>query len=132
MKRRLLSVALFVSVFSLPCLPALALNVTLNDGGASFLTTAANDQVNAADQEVLNPPATPYLNSSSSASGATSSDADYSLTNSGFEIDIDQVRTLTLNSFGQAFGSVFFSVDENTNYVATGDYTAVDSDGRRI
>ncbi|MBW2361682.1 MAG: PEP-CTERM sorting domain-containing protein [Deltaproteobacteria bacterium] len=127
-----LSVALLVLLFSLPGLPASALSVTLNDGGSSYLTATADDQSGAASTESVIPVAVPYVYTSTNVDGGASSEADYNLYNTSFAIGLDHSRPVTLGSFGQSYGSIFFSVDENVGYTALGSYAATDSDGRRV
>ena len=111
---------------------ATAYTVTLNGYATSYLTTHANDRVGSNQFETVNPPAMPYSYTSTSLDGGASSESGYSLTNAGFDITLDQSRVGAANSFGQAEGSIFFSVNQGIDYVASGSYSVADSDGRIV
>lgn len=114
---------------------ASALTVSVVSGGingSSGLTTFATDNSGGSVIEVLVPASIPFSATSSSVDGGASATSIYDLSNSGFDITFDHSRPGTLNSFGKSEGNIFFSVDVDTDYLATGSYTAVDSEGRRL
>jgi hypothetical protein len=56
----------------------------------------------------------------------------YTLSNTGFDITLDHSRTSTQYSYGQSVGLIYFSVDQNIDYAASGSYSTVDSEGRMV
>lgn len=130
--RRLSLAALVALALSLPGYSASALTLTLNTGGASNLFTRANDGSGATVSETVYPVAVPYSYTSTSVDGAASAESGYDLSINGFDITFDHVRLATSGSQGYSSGTITFSVDQDVDYVASGSYTAVDSEGRRI
>jgi hypothetical protein len=122
----------FAAVVSLPS-SASALSVTLNGGGYnSFAASKARTTYPTEVLESLVPGSIPYFDSSTVADGDASAGTVVSLTDTGFIITFDHIRTTASNSVGQTGGAIYFSVDEDVFYEAAGAYTAVDSEGRLI
>jgi hypothetical protein len=109
-----------------------AASVTLNTFGSTNLTTYANDVTDSVVKETVKPAAVPFAFTSTSTDGGSLTESAYDLSDSGFEVTVDQTRVSALNGRAQAFGTVYFSVDEDVSYTASGSYAAVDADGRRL
>jgi hypothetical protein len=117
----------------LPVCPAIAYTIDLDSSGATHLRTSANDQLaGGAVLRILNPATIPYSATSSSIDGGTSSASEYDFSNDGFSITFEHARVGTNDSYGQSFGRVLFSVDQNVHYAAAGSYAAIDPDGRSV
>jgi hypothetical protein len=127
---RLSLAALLVLALLLPGLPATAWTITLNGGGTSSLKTRTADGPPTVVAEFVNPTVLPFDYISTSVDGDASSESVYSLSNDAFGITFDHARVSTYQSLGHSNGVIFFSVDENIDYIASGSYSAVDSDGR--
>jgi hypothetical protein len=112
--------------------PAMALNVTLNGGGTSKFTNYAAGSSGNSDIEHVYPETIPFTYTSSVFSLSGSAVTEYTLSNGGFEISFDQSRGTPFGSAGHSWGSIFFSVDDNVAYSASGSFTASDPDGRRV
>lgn len=112
--------------------PASALTVTLNGAGTSYMYTAADDRSGGDAYETLYPTALPYSDTSTSVDGGASSESEYDLSDAGFDITFDHSRVSTLDSYGYSAGLIYFSVDQDVDYVASGSYSVVDPDGRSV
>jgi hypothetical protein len=64
--------------------------------------------------------------------GGTSALAQYDFSNDAFSITFSHTRLGTQDSYGQLFGHIIFSVDQDVNYSATGFHTAIDPEGRSV
>ena len=96
------------------------------------LSTNSDDGVGSNVVNTVNPGAgLPYSYTSTSIDGLAASEAGYSLTNSGFDITLDHARTGAYLSIAQSSGYIYFSADQDIDYIASGSYTAVDPSGRR-
>ena len=114
----------------LPVGGARAASVTLNTFAATNLTTYASDASGSVVKETSKPVSVPYTFTSTSTDGGSLTESAYDLSDSGLEVTVDQTRVSTLNGRAQAFGTVYFSVDEDVSYTASGSYAAVDADGQ--
>jgi hypothetical protein len=113
---------------------AAAHTISLNGNGTSFLRTVAGPGNNTFDSEELNPNVLPYVQTSTSSDSPASSESDYNLSNDSFGITFDHVRGGKFSSvgFAQSYGFIYFSVDQDIIYSATGSYAAVDHRVGRI
>ena len=127
------SLCLLIALAWLPAASASAVSVTLNVRGlTSFVRTVARDDPGSVF-ETFNPVSTPFFDTSTVVDGAASSSSGYALTDGGFDItSFDHVRPPALNDWAQSLGDIFFSVDQDVDYEASGSYTVIDSDGRLI
>jgi hypothetical protein len=124
-------VLLAVLSFFLAVPTASALTVTLNVGGTSYLAATAQDGVSA-DTQYLYPAALPDLTNATATLSGASSTVYSDLSNAAFEISFDHVRTGSYQSAAHATAFIYFSVDEDVDYLLEGTYTAIDPDGRRV
>jgi hypothetical protein len=131
--RRLSLAALLTLAVLLPVHVATAYTITLSGTDTSILETRAYQGTGGATTfEALNPASLPYSYTSSSIDRGASSESEYDLSNDAFDITLDHYRLSTYGSYGWSTGDIYFSVDQDVNYTASGSYTAVDADGRLI
>lgn len=72
----------------------------------------------------LLPAAIPFVDANTNGAGATTSAATYNFTTDGFTITFD--LTADTSSFAGSRGtSIYFSVDQNVDYVLSGSYATV-------
>lgn len=130
---RTLLIALLLALLTpIPSGAARALVVSLNGGGTTQLTTNASDSAGGSVSETQNPATLPYLDVSSSVDGLASSDAAYDFGGGGFDIVLSHARVAATNSIGQLDADIYFSVDMDVAFVASGSYTAIDPLGNRV
>jgi hypothetical protein len=130
---RIATCVLFASLTWLSAGSAAALTITLNGVGTTSLTTNVTDHESSlSDFDTLNPLLLPYATSSTSIAGTVVSTSVYDLSNNGFNITFDHTRPTLLNGDARSSGSIRFSVDQDVSFSASGSYTAVDPDGRRV
>jgi len=96
------------------------------------VTTFVYDGIGGAVSGALNPTSLPFSDTSSSVDGAASSDVFVDLSSSALRFDFSLARAAGLGSFGQVVTAVEFFSDADVDFVASGDVTVVDPDGRRI
>jgi hypothetical protein len=112
---------------------ASAVTVTLNGFSPTVLGNQTRAGANPTVSDTLNPGASvPYVNSSMVIYGAGHSQVDYDLSNDGFDILIDHAREGAFNSIANSFGQIYFTVDQSVDFVVSGSYSAVDSEGRNV
>ena len=112
--------------------PASALTVTLNGYDISHLGTEATDASGGDASEIVYPAALPYSYTSTSVDGSASAESEYDLSDAGFDITFDHSRVSTHLSWGQSDGDIYFSVDQDVDYVASGSYSVIDPEGRLV
>lgn len=112
-----------------PTPAAMALTVTLSGSDISELTTESLESVDLV-QEVIQPASIPYVGSSTATQGLSSTTSDYHLSPSGFGITFDLAVGAISESAATTSGSIFFSVDQDVGYAASGWFAAVDPDAR--
>jgi hypothetical protein len=110
---------------------ALALTVTLNPVGTSYVRSQASDG-STINNDTLYPTTLPYPNSHSVTQGGSSSSTDYDLSDASFEITMEHERETANNAHGLSLAFIYFTVDQNVDYLLEGVYTAVDAAGRSI
>lgn len=116
------------------CFPinsVLAISVTL-DGTKTWLRTQVG--LGSGPESVFEnvfPATLPYSYSSTVDNGTSSAASDYDLSNADFSITLDHSRA-AMNARALSRGQIFFSVDQDVDYTASGSYSAVDPEGRRI
>lgn len=111
-----------------------ALTVTLDPGGWSTnLTDRAAEGLSAPTESTISPASFPE---SASTPGATQGDSsaviDYSLSNAGFDIILDQTVAQPVGSGSQGTAYLYFSVDQDTTYEIVGSYNVSDTEGRAV
>lgn len=117
----------------LPVHAASAAVITLNGYSASWMKTEADGSPGGWWFETVNPSAAlPYSYTSISVDGDNTAESAYSLSNAGFDITLDHARDSSVGSISRSIGYIYFSPDQNIDYVASGSYTAVDSVGHTI
>ncbi len=114
-----------------------ALTITFIEGPdyPSFLHTSADEGPIWPDgllNETVHPVSVPYSYTSTAVDGASFAEATYSLSNAGFDISFDLTRSLELYSRAEARGEIFFTVDEDVLYTATGSFTVLEPVGYRF
>ncbi len=113
---------------------ASAFNVTLGGSGPSNLRTYAAEHSTSPVSEISFPEEVPYQYISSSVDGVNSAVADYDLSTAELRVEFDLARGTTedFSSWSSARGSIFFSVDEDVNFSASGSHVAIDPLGTEI
>lgn len=129
---RISTLLVFLLFVWLPVGAATAYTVTLNGFNNSSMTAYADDASGFRASETVNPVALSYSYTSNNVDGLVSSEAQYSLTDFGFNITLSQARSSTFQTIARSHGTIFFSVNEDVDFVASGSYTAVDATGSRI
>lgn len=111
--------------------PASAYTITL--GAGSNLNITAFDGVETSDESGLNPGVVlPYFATATAFDSGSSVVTEYDLSNDGFLITMDHIRTGISGGASQSSGEVRFGVDQDTAYSASGSYSAFDTDGHNI
>lgn len=108
-----------------------AYTITLNGGGTSALMTEVRESGGVKDAEIVNPAVLPYAHTSTVNLGLASSETEYDLSLAGFEFSFDHAREAD-GGWGLLDADIYFSVDTDVFFTASGTYTAVDPEGRRI
>lgn len=103
-----------------------AYTITLNEGGSSRITSiistgpCCNRTVVTENPAALAGPSEVEANFGFYVSSVT-----YTLSNSGFDFDFRQSHDFPLDSEADGHGTIFFSVDEDIYYSASGSYTPI-------
>ncbi len=105
-----------------------ALTITLNTGDTSNLETASG-YWGITTLETLYPTALPYSDISTSVDGEASSESEYDLSELGFDVTFDHTRESSFDNLAKSVGAIYFSPDQDIDYIASGSYATVDPDG---
>ena len=106
---------------SLPVGTATAYTISLSSEDPAHLRNAANDKANASFEGItLSPDALPFVLTSTATDNGASAVANYDLSNEAFSITFNHTRLPTHESYGQVFGHIYFSVDQDVQFTATG------------
>lgn len=114
---------------------ASAYSITMSEFATSSLDSYVTVGSGPIDSETVYlefPTPLPYSYSSSVGIGGSSINTEYDFTNDSFDITLDHYRISTDGNFVQSRGTMWFSVDQNVNYLASGSYTVLDAAGRRV
>ena len=128
---RPVSMIALVTLVALIATPAFAVNITLNDGGTSFIRSTAYGGGTTDGSETYYPTSLPSSGSVNAGAGESRTTTDYTLSNADFEFTFDHARTGAPYAYSESYGSLKFSVDANSGYVLEGVYTATDETGWR-
>lgn len=121
-----------VSSILLASSAALAQTVTLNPGTYRSSVRSYAWGGSTTPKSILYPMVIPYSKDQLVQAGDSSSHAHYELSNSGFQITMDHARATMQYANAASEGGLFFTVDQNVEYVMEGVYTASDPDGRTV
>ena len=131
------SVALLLLTLAtgMPFQSAGAYTLTLNSGGTTLLSSSAFDSSFGGSGALnqVNPAALPYSPPPSTAfHGTASSSSAYALFDTNLSVAISHTRPNGLSSSSRSSGNIYFSVDQTTEYLASGQYFSNDPDGRQL
>ncbi len=112
-----------------------AWTVTYNPSGwTTNLTDTANDEIlEPPVQSVIFPSSFPVTATTPGVTaGASAAVMDYDFSNDGFSVAFDEQVPLAMGSGTQGMAYIYFKVDENVEYLISGSFIAVDTEGRRV
>jgi hypothetical protein len=116
--------------------PVAALTIQLVPGfGGSVSQVILAVQDDGGANDIANPTAVPSSDTLQASIGNASANVPYSLDTSGFSFEIDYAVGSMDAGDSQHAGlgtNLYFTVDVATDYAASGAFTAVDSEGRRV
>ena len=104
-----------------------AVVVTLDSGNTTSIASYAG--VSQSAQDVVQPSSFPVSDTLNAVSGIDTSTTAVSLTNTAFSIDMTHSRDSAFNHWAKTEGFVYFSVDQDVDYEATGSYSVLDGGG---
>ncbi len=105
-----------------------ALTITLNTGGTSALDTFSGNW-GEPTLESLYPTDLPDAGTSTSIDGGTSAETVHGLSEADFDFSFDHTRAAIPDDRAESNVRIYFSPDQDIDYVASGSYAAVDPDG---
>lgn len=124
--------SLFVAAFVLAG-DAPAQTITLDDDPLTdAVTTFTYDGLAGAVSDARNPTSLPFVDTSLSVDGLALSQSLIDLSNAGLGFDFTLARATGVGSFAQLVTAVRFRSDADVDFVASGELTANDVDGRRV
>jgi len=124
--------ALSALVVSIAAESASAYTVTLDPGTyQSAVNLQTRDGGGAAASATQLPTTVPESDGSAVTEGDSSVGTNWSLSNGAFQIVFDHTRAVAQDSYSQTYASLYFTVDEDVDYVLAGSYSAADETGRR-
>ena len=119
-----------ISVIANVCVVGQSYAETLN---YPYRTTKLETQVSRIDSVYRNPVVIPFSATDSLSASGVAAESNYEFTNSGFTISFQHSRGSGSHAdLAASSGTIYFRVDEATEYEVSGGYTAIDPEGRGL